>query len=248
MSTIKNLSLAPQVGILSTLTAPLLPRLLQSLIDVGITRICVLLDEKLLSNKDQMIWLKRTEGMFDGGPSIYDFAPKGIAFYPVKNHNGDDCIRLIDRLGLLLLINGGTPRKLNSAVLGSVPRGVINVHPGILPKYRGSSCVEWSIFNDDRVGNTAHFMTEGYDEGPIIRSESYSFTYQDTYTSIRAKVYRESLRLMAESTTAVLDQGLTFSLAKEQGAGELFGPIPDEKMQIVLEKIITKTYCYMREE
>lgn len=241
----KARSLAPRIGILSTLTAPLLPRLLQNLFNVGVDSICVLLDEKLIGDKDRRIWQQRTESAFDGGPSLYDFTQHGLAIYPVKSHNSDDCIGLIQQLGLSLLINGGTPRKLNKAVLQSIPQGVINVHPGLLPKYRGASCVEWAIYNDERVGNTAHFMTEGYDEGPIIISESYEFTPNDTYASIRTKVYRESLRLMAETVKVVFTQGLTISDYQQQGAGELFAPISEEKMQFVLEKVANKSYRYM---
>ena len=242
---IKVIPFAPRIGVLSTLTAPLLPRLLESLFTVGLDGICVLLDEKLIREKDRMIWQQRTEGAFHGGLSLYDIAQHGLAIYPVKSHNSDDCIGLIKLLGLSLLINGGTPRKLNKAILQTIPQGVINVHPGILPKYRGASCVEWAIYNDERVGNTSHFMTEGYDEGPIIFSESYDFTHDDTYASIRTKVYRESLRLTAETVKVVFSQGLTMSDFQQQGAGELFAPISDEKMQVVLEKVANKSYRYM---
>ena len=239
---------APRVGVLSTLTAPLLPRLLQELVNAGVTGICVLLDEKSLSDKDHRIWQERTESAFDGGPSLHEFARHGLALYPVKSHNCEDCIALIEWLGLSLLINGGTPRKLNTALLRSIPQGVINVHPGLLPKYRGCSCVEWAIYNDERIGNTAHFMSEGYDEGPIIRSESYDFAQTDTYVSIRVKVYRESLRLLAETVKTVLKQRLTPVDGQPQGHGEQFPPIPVKIMQQVLAKVAAKSYKYMKSE
>jgi methionyl-tRNA formyltransferase len=235
-----------QVGVLSTLTHPLLPRLLQVLFEFRVTGVCVLLDAKLSSEKDLRIWQERTQGVFDGGPTLYEFASHGLTLYPVESHNSEDCVKLIKRLGLSLLVNGGTPRKLSSDVLTSVRQGVVNVHPGVLPKYRGASCVEWAIYNDDRVGNTAHFMSEAYDEGPIILTESYDFSSVDTYPSIRAHVYRESLRLMGESVKKVLDQGMTSVDGMEQGAGQLFPPIPEDKMQRVLAKVAAKSYRYMR--
>ena len=237
-----------QVGVLSTLTHPLLPRLLHVLFEFRVTGVCVLLDAKLNSEKDFRIWQERTEGAFDGGPSLYDFTSYGLMLYPVKSHNSGDCVELINQLGLSLLINGGTPRKLNSDVLKSVRQGVINVHPGVLPKYRGASCVEWAIYNDDRVGNTAHFMSEGYDEGPIIQTEYYDFSPTDTYPSIRAHVYRESLRLMGQTVKKVIDQRLTPVDGMEQGAGQLFSPIPHDKMQRVLAKVAAKAYRYMKVE
>jgi methionyl-tRNA formyltransferase len=234
------------ICILSTVNAPLLPRLIENLVTLGLLNICVVLDEKILGSKDQIIWRGRTEGAFDDGPSLYDFAQHNIQFYLVKSHNSDECLDLIKGLRPSVLLNGGTPRKLIAKLLNSAPQGVINVHPGILPKYRGASCVEWAIYNDEPIGNTAHFMTEGYDEGPIIKIEAYEFTPQDTYSSIRVKVYTESLRLMAETVKMVLDKHLTMLDAKPQGEGELFGPIPEEKMQLVMKKIATKSYSFMR--
>jgi methionyl-tRNA formyltransferase len=218
----------------------------QNLFSAGITGVCVILDEKQLTSKDLARWSQRTEAVFSGGPTIHDFSANLLALFPVKSHNDGECVRLVERLGLSLLVNGGTPRKLAGSLLQSVPQGVINVHPGVLPKYRGSSCVEWAILNDDQVGNTAHFMSEGYDEGPIIRSESYSFTPEDTYVSIRAKVYRESLRLMSETVAMALHNGMKCSDGIPQSHGECFRPITDAEMRQVLEKVAEKRYRFMR--
>ena len=46
--------------------------------------------------------------------------------------------------------------------------GIINPHIGILPKYRGRSVMEWSIFNGDPTGITAFFIDEGIDTGKNI--------------------------------------------------------------------------------
>ena len=67
-----------QVGVLSTLSAPLLPHLLHTLFEYKVTGVCVLLDSKLLSEKDIGIWKSRTEGAFDKGPSLHDFASQGL--------------------------------------------------------------------------------------------------------------------------------------------------------------------------
>jgi methionyl-tRNA formyltransferase len=235
-----------RVGVLSTLTAPLLPRQLAALYDAGIDELFVICDSKGFSERDRRIWQERTGGTFDASDSrLSDFARQQLPFFFVENHNDSNCLQLIKSLRLTVAINAGTPRRLSSEVLSATERGVINVHPGVLPKYRGSSCVEWAIFNDDAVGNTAHFMVEGYDEGPIIESESYRFDAHDTYQSIRVRVYREALRMMAQAVKRVLDDGLTVDRAEPQGPGELFKPIPPEKMLVVMSKIEAGTYRFM---
>ena len=79
--------------------------------------------------------------------------------------------------GLLLLTNDGDlhqylthpknqiPRQyivVIEKIIDSLKYGILNVHPGILPKYKGRTCVEWSIFNDDKVG-IAVGVTKGLD-------------------------------------------------------------------------------------
>ena len=57
-----------------------------------------------------------------------------------------------------LLVNAGTPRILKSNLLKAPSIGVINCHPGILPDFRGCTCVEWAIYLDQPIGNTVHLI------------------------------------------------------------------------------------------
>lgn len=68
-----------------------------------------------------------------------------------------------------LMVCDGFPWKLSSAVL-RIPRlGVLNVHPSLLPKYRGPIPIHWAIRNGDPdFGVTVYRMDENLDTGPII--------------------------------------------------------------------------------
>lgn len=56
----------------------------------------------------------------------------------------------------------------------------MNCHPGLLPKFRECTCVEWAVYLDEEVGNTVHFMNEKIDEGPIIVQEALHFKKMTT--------------------------------------------------------------------
>lgn len=86
--------------------------------------------------------------------------------------------------GIDLLLNVDSPRKLSKMFLQIVGYDVLNVHAGVLPKYRGASCVEWAIFTNGPIGNTANFMVEDYDAGPIIAVEDYCFQIGSSYLDI----------------------------------------------------------------
>jgi Methionyl-tRNA formyltransferase len=155
---------------------------------------------------------------------------------------------LIKNLKINCLFNAGTPRRLSGTVLRSVKYGVINVHPGLLPAYRGCSAVEWAIYNDDKVGNTAHFMSEDYDAGPVIESEWYMFSKETNYQAIRNKVYQAGVDLAGRVLARVQKERITPGDAKLQD--EIFArywdPIPDERMSAVLHKVATKNYKFQQ--
>lgn len=228
------ISQARRIGVLSTLTDPMLPMLLLNLKKEGIDDISVILDSKARSQKDINIWMQRTAGSFDNIEiGIDDFCSSKISFYFTKNHNSPECIALLGSLEIAVLINGGTPRKLSNDVLKVIPHGVVNAHPGLLPNYRGSSCVEWSILDNNPVGHSVHFMTSDYDAGPIIETEVVNVSGLLDYVSIRVKVYSAWAPLLARVTKRVLDEDLYPNCFPAQASGKCFGPINEEQLSSV---------------
>jgi len=60
-------------------------------------------------------------------------------------------------------------KLLPKAILDMPKYGCVNVHASILPKYRGSAPIQWSVLNGDKVtGVTTMMMAEGMDTGDII--------------------------------------------------------------------------------
>jgi methionyl-tRNA formyltransferase len=57
----------------------------------------------------------------------------------------------------------------------SIPRfGTINLHPSLLPKYRGPNPCFWTYYNMDKIGGvTVHFIDKGEDTGDILLQEEY---------------------------------------------------------------------------
>lgn len=74
--------------------------------------------------------------------------------------------------------------KLISAKLLSIPRlGFINLHPSLLPFYRGMAPQHWPIINGEKeTGLSVHYVDEGVDTGDIIIQERIPIT-SDMYVS-----------------------------------------------------------------
>lgn len=53
----------------------------------------------------------------------------------------------------------------------------IHIHPGIIPKYRGSTCFYYSLLTEYSLGTTAFIMNENIDTGDIILTQRYRINY-----------------------------------------------------------------------
>ena len=66
-------------------------------------------------------------------------------------------------------------------VLAIPKQGTLNIHPALLPKYRGRFSTVHALFNNEtETGATLHFMDENLDSGPIIAQKRFPITPTDT--------------------------------------------------------------------
>ncbi len=67
--------------------------------------------------------------------------------------------------------------------------GAINLHPSLLPKYRGSSPINYALFNSDKVtGNTIFRLIAKMDAGPILYQHKIEIKPEDNFTSLSDKL------------------------------------------------------------
>jgi methionyl-tRNA formyltransferase len=71
-----------------------------------------------------------------------------------------------------------------------IPRsGAINFHGGLLPKFRGANIYNWVLIEGaEESGMTAHYMTDGIDDGDIILQEKVKILATDTAKTLKEKI------------------------------------------------------------
>lgn len=75
------------------------------------------------------------------------------------------------------------------SVLDSLPLGGVNLHPSLLPKYRGSNAIPWGIISEEsHVGYTFHRMAECFDSGKILLQRPVAIEPHDTAFSLFHKL------------------------------------------------------------
>lgn len=95
----------------------------------------------------------------------------------------------ISKLAPDLIIVAAYGKIIPSDIL-SIPRfGCLNLHPSLLPKYRGPSPIQTAILNgDETTGLTIILMDEKIDHGPIIAQKKMKISPEDNYQSLEKKL------------------------------------------------------------
>jgi methionyl-tRNA formyltransferase len=99
---------------------------------------------------------------------------------------------------------------IRPGLLSAASLGVINLHPSLLPKYRGPMPFFWVLKNGEtRSGVTVHFVDEGVDTGDIILQAEVEVKANDTEASLRQRSIAIGAPLLVEAVESVLDGSAT---------------------------------------
>lgn len=92
-----------------------------------------------------------------------------VKYYNIDDINSVETIRIIRENQIDILVMYDCGQILKKTTIESPTIVCINVHPSLLPKYRGTSPIFWAIKNGEReAGVTIHLVDEGVDTGDII--------------------------------------------------------------------------------
>ena len=91
--------------------------------------------------------------------------------------------------------------KLIPPVILELPKhGCINVHPSLLPRYRGAIPLQASIFAGDKeTGVCTFFMDEGYDTGDIIVMRHTHLGQDETFSALSARLAKVGAEVLGET-------------------------------------------------
>ena len=99
-----------------------------------------------------------------------------------------------------LIVVSAFGRILPPAILSLPPRGCINVHGSLLPKYRGAGPIQWAIMNGEKeTGITTMLMDVGMDTGAMLLQEAIPIMPDDTAGTLSPRLAELGGRLLAET-------------------------------------------------
>ncbi len=102
------------------------------------------------------------------------------------------------RPDLLVVVAYG--QYIPQRVIGLARHEAINVHPSLLPRYRGSAPIQWTLLNgDETTGVSIIYLAKRMDAGDIIRQERFPVSRDDTSGTLHDKLAVVGARLLLEA-------------------------------------------------
>ena len=122
-------------------------------------------------------------------------AKYGIPHVRVAHKDEDQMIQLFKAWRVDLIVLAGYMRVLKKPSEFHCP--IINVHPSLLPKYKGLHAVEQALESGDKeTGCTVHYVNEELDGGAIIDRSIVPICPDDTVETLTHRIQRAEYRLL----------------------------------------------------
>lgn len=127
------------------------------------------------------------------------------------------------------------------SILDLPTQGSINLHPSLLPRWRGSTPIQSTILaGDDTTGVTIIKMDRGFDTGPIIAQSATAIEPEETYPELAARLAQLGAELLAETLPLWLrgeivpapqpEDGVTLTRTLKKEDGQIDWTLPAEEI------------------
>jgi len=156
--------------------------------------------EMLICNKEDAYVVQRA---LDSGIDVLLIDYKKYSSYEIESM----LVKKLKEMKIDYILLAGFLKKLSPLFISSYRNKIINIHPSLLPKYKGLNAIKQAIDNNDReIGVTVHYVDEKLDNGPIIVQDSINvekLSEEETYEKIHElehKLYVEAINKVMEES------------------------------------------------
>ena len=127
-------------------------------------------------------------------------------FFPYNNQKifERNCLFEIKKRKIKFLCLAGFMKVLSNNFIKSFSYKIINIHPSLLPKYKGLNTHRRVLKNNEKYsGCTVHFVTSKLDSGKIISQKKVLIDNNETEKSLKKKILVQEHKLYSQSIISV---------------------------------------------
>lgn len=125
---------------------------------------------------------------------------KGLPVFSPEKVGSEESLFFLKGLNADLFVVIAYGQYIPQTILALPRHGSINLHPSLLPKYRGSSPIQWAIANGDSMtGATILYVSEKMDSGDLILQQEVPIAAEDTAVTLETKLAAVGAELLMEA-------------------------------------------------
>ena len=121
----------------------------------------------------------------------------GIPHCHIEHKHEDQMAQLFQAWRVDLIVLAGYMRVLSNVLIDQFPDKIINVHPSLLPKYKGLHAIEQALDSgDEETGCTVHFVDPELDSGTVIIQGKVPIEPDDTVDSLTRRIQLKEYEIL----------------------------------------------------
>ena len=153
----------------------------------------------------------------------------GLTVYQPNTLRGGEAMKIVEAIAPDCIVVAAYGKILPKEMLDLPLYGCINVHGSLLPKYRGSAPIQWSVINgDQQTGVTIMQMGEGVDTGDMLYQKAIPIEIDDTAESMFDKLSALGGDMIVEALDKLKKGELT--AVKQEEALATHAPMLDKRI------------------
>tara|TARA_B100000029_G_scaffold316726_1_gene309122 strand:- start:835 stop:1419 length:585 start_codon:yes stop_codon:yes gene_type:complete len=130
-----------------------------------------------------------------------------IIKYKNTNKSEKNILNYLNKYKIEYIFLAGFMKILSKNFIKKFENKIVNIHPSLLPKYKGLNTHERVIKNKEKLsGCTVHFVNEKLDSGKIILQKKVRVLKQDNPESLAKKILREENKLYPKAINKILSK------------------------------------------
>ena len=128
----------------------------------------------------------------------------GIPHTQISSKNEDLIIDIMRAWNVDLIVLAGWMRIVTPKLIDAFPNRVINLHPSLLPKYKGLHAIERALESGDEItGVSVHYVNEELDGGEVIMQEEVPILPDDNLETLTKAIQRREYYLLPRAIAHV---------------------------------------------
>ncbi|MCC7162179.1 MAG: hypothetical protein IT331_06780 [Anaerolineae bacterium] len=145
---------------------------------------------------------------------------------PCRNPNSPEFVQRVREINPDLIAVAAFGRILKNELIETPRLGCINVHPSLLPRYRGPNPYYWVLANrETKSGVTVHFIDQGIDTGDIILQTDFCLERTESEATLQAKAVKTAPALLNQAVW-LLAHGIAPRIPQDESLASYFALPP----------------------